>query len=36
MGVQEAGCIGMKWDSLAEDRESWRPLVNAVMNFRLP
>jgi len=27
---------GMEWIDLAEDRESWRTLVNAVMNFGVP
>jgi hypothetical protein len=25
---------GMDWIKLAEDRDRWRPLVNAVMNLR--
>ena len=35
MERQEVGCGGMDWIDLAQNRERWRGLVNAVMNLRV-
>jgi hypothetical protein len=32
----EIGWGGVDWSGLAQDRDNWRALVNAVMNLRVP
>jgi hypothetical protein len=35
MDHREVGWEGMDWIELAQDRDRWRILVNAVMNLRV-
>ena len=34
--LQEVGCESLDWIELAENRDRWRAVVNAVMKLRVP
>jgi len=36
MDLHEVGCGYVDWIGLAQDRDRWQRLVNAVMNLRVP
>jgi hypothetical protein len=36
MDILEIGCSGVDWIGLAQVRDKWRALVNAVMNLQVP
>ena len=36
MDLQQLGCGGIDGIKLAQDKDRWRALVNAVMNLRIP
>jgi hypothetical protein len=36
MDIREVGWEGMDWTDLAQDRDRWRAVVNAVMNLQVP
>jgi hypothetical protein len=36
MDLREIGWDGMVWIDLAQDRDQWRALANAVMNLWVP
>jgi hypothetical protein len=36
MNVEEVGLEGVYWIDMAQDRDRWRAVVNAVMNLLVP
>jgi hypothetical protein len=35
MDLRDIGWGGVEWNQLAQDRDRWRAVVNAVMNLRV-
>jgi hypothetical protein len=36
MDLQKVGSEGIDWIKVAQERDRWQALVNAVINFRVP
>jgi hypothetical protein len=36
MDLREIACYVVDWIDMAQDRDQWRALVNAVLNLRVP
>jgi len=36
MGLRDVGLEDIDWTGVTEGRDSWRALVNAIMNLRVP
>jgi hypothetical protein len=36
MDLREVGWGGVDWIDLAQDRDRWKAVLNAVMNLRVP
>jgi hypothetical protein len=36
MELREIGWDGMNWIDMAQDRDKWRAIVNAMLNFWVP
>jgi hypothetical protein len=36
MALHKVGCYGLHWIDVAQVRDTWRALLNAVMNLRVP
>jgi hypothetical protein len=36
MDLREIGWNGMDWIDLAQDRDHWKALANAILNLRVP
>jgi hypothetical protein len=36
MDLRDTGWDGVDWMDMAQDRDQWRALVNAVLNLRVP